>query len=149
MSPEFDYISVNLRNAVRDRARNHCEYCVCPANYCPDSFTIDHTKPRQSGGPTTLENLAWSCHGCNSFKHVRTTFTDPETQQEISLFNPRQQSWSEHFQWNVDCTQMIGLTACGRATIVALKLNRPNVINLRRLLANAQLHPPSWLLESD
>jgi hypothetical protein len=39
---------------------------------------------------------------------------------------------------------MIGLTACGRATIVALKLNRPNVVNLRRLLANAQLHPPSW-----
>jgi hypothetical protein len=43
-----------------------------------------------------------------------------------------------------DATQMIGLSACGRATIVALKLNRANVVNLRRLLANAQLHPPSW-----
>jgi hypothetical protein len=37
---------------------------------------------------------------------------------------------------------MIGLTACGRATIAALKLNRLGVVNLRRLLITAQLHPP-------
>jgi HNH endonuclease len=141
---ESEYIAVRLRNAVRERAHNHCEYCSCPADYAPDSFTIDHTQPRQSGGPTTLENLAWACQGCNGSKHTRTAFLDPETQQEIPLFNPRQQFWHEHFQWSSDVTQMIGLTACGRATIVALKLNRPSVMNLRRLLANAQLHPPSW-----
>jgi hypothetical protein len=144
MPPESDYIAVSLRNAVRDRAHNHCEYCVCPADYSPDSFTIDHTQPRQSGGPNTFDNLAWACQGCNGSKYTRTTFIDPETQQETPLFNPRQQAWSDHFQWSPDRTQMLGLTACGRATIVALKLNRPNVMNLRRLLANAQLHPPTW-----
>jgi hypothetical protein len=144
MPSESDYISPSLRRAVRDRAHNHCEYCVCPADYSPGSFSIDHTHPRQSGGPTTLENLAWACQGCNGSKQARTTFIDPETQQQTPLFNPRRQSWHDHFQWNSDFTQMVGLTACGRATIVALKLNRPSVINLRRLLANFQLHPPTW-----
>ncbi|WP_256875051.1 hypothetical protein [Nostoc sp. C052] len=37
---------------------------------------------------------------------------------------------------------MIGKTACGRATIEALRLNRFGVVNLRRLLRSANLHPP-------
>ncbi|WP_255515627.1 hypothetical protein [aff. Roholtiella sp. LEGE 12411] len=37
---------------------------------------------------------------------------------------------------------MIGKTACGRATVEALRLNRSGVVNLRRLLRSANLHPP-------
>ncbi len=60
-----------------------------------------------------------------------------------ALFNPRQQSWHEHFSLSEDATQMVGQTPCGRATLEALSLNRPGVINLRRLLALAGLHPPT------
>jgi hypothetical protein len=144
MPSESDYISPSLRSVVKDRAHNHCEYCVCPADYSPDSFTIDHTLPRQSGGLSTFNNLAWACQGCNGSKHIKTSFIDPETQKETPLFNPRSTAWNDHFQWSSDFTQMMGITACGRATIVALKLNRPSVMNLRRLLTNAQLHPPNW-----
>ncbi len=59
----------------------------------------------------------------------------------MDLFNPRQQKWSEHFEWAENFTQLRGKTACGHATVVALKLNRPGVVNLRQLLAAAGLHP--------
>lgn len=38
--------------------------------------------------------------------------------------------------------QIIGLTPTGRATVEALRLNRPEVVNLRRLLFAHGEHPP-------
>lgn len=123
-------------------ARGYCEYCRCSEQFATESFTVEHIKPRQAGGETVLENLAWSCFGCNSYKHTKTQATDPETKEKIALYNPRQQFWSKHFTWSNDFTQVIGKTACGRATVEALRLNRFGVVNLRRLLRSANLHPP-------
>ncbi len=52
------------------------------------------------------------------------------------------QAWSDHFAWNYDFTLVIGLTATGRATVEALRLNRPGVVNLRRALLAIAEHPP-------
>ena len=57
------------------------------------------------------------------------------------MYNPRLQIWSEHFQWSDDFTQVIGKTPFGRATVEALRLNRAGVVNLRRVLFGANLHP--------
>ncbi len=65
--------------------------------------------------------------------------------EKTALYNPRQQVWSEHFRWSDDFTQVIGITACGRATVEALRLNRFGVVNLRRLLRGVNLHPPENL----
>ncbi|MBC6473749.1 MAG: hypothetical protein GDA48_13800 [Hormoscilla sp. GM102CHS1] len=73
---------------------------------------------------------------------MRTVYPDPQTGEEIALFNPRKQNWTEHFNWSEDLIQLIGQTPCGRATIEALALNRPGVVNLRQLLLLAGLHPP-------
>jgi hypothetical protein len=59
------------------------------------------------------------------------------------LFHPRVDRWVEHFAWSDDTTLLIGTTPTGRATVEELKLNREAVVNLRRVLAGAQLHPPS------
>ncbi|HEY9879718.1 MAG TPA: HNH endonuclease signature motif containing protein [Leptolyngbyaceae cyanobacterium] len=142
MPPESERVSPGLRQEVSKRAKQLCEYCRCPAEFSPGSFTIDHIKPRQLGGETTLQNLAWACFGCNGRKYTRTTYVDPVTGQDAALFNPCQQNWHEHFAWSQDATQVIGQTPCGRATVAALALNRPGVISLRRLLASAGLHPP-------
>ena len=75
-------------------------------------------------------------------KHTKIQAVDPETKEKIALYNPRQQVWSEHFSWSDDFTQVIGKTAIGRATVEALRLNRSGVVNLRRLLRSANLHPP-------
>ena len=136
-------IPVAIRRVVAIRANNYCEYCRCPENIGTQSFTVEHIKPRQAGGETILENLAWSCFGCNSHKHTKTVGFDPEMQLQVSLFNPRQQVWSVHFGWSEDFTLMIGKTSVGRATVEALILNRQSVVNLRRVLVFANLHPPN------
>lgn len=142
MSPESDRVTIALRQEVAQRAKNRCEYCRCPDAFSPDSFTVDHIKPRKLGGVTIADNLAWACSGCNGRKYIRTVYPDPQTGEEVALFNPRKHNWTEHFHWNEDFTQLIGQTPCGRATIEALALNRPGVVNLRGLLVLAGLHPP-------
>jgi hypothetical protein len=59
------------------------------------------------------------------------------------LFNPRRQLWREHFVWSGDGTQIIGLTACGRATVLALKMNNDDIVAARRLWVSVGWHPPA------
>ncbi len=136
------YISDALRQIILARAQNRCEYCKSSADITTETFSVEHTYPRSLGGGNTLDNLAWSCLGCNSFKGARINAIDPLTQQLASIFNPRQQIWEEHFSWSADYCEIIGKTPTGRASVQALKLNRKGVINLRRLLGQVGEHPP-------
>jgi hypothetical protein len=52
------------------------------------------------------------------------------------------QPWIEHFMWNDNGTQIPGLTPVGRATVVALQLNRPLLVGARRRWVLAGWHPP-------
>jgi len=79
MPSEFERVSAALRRTVASRSKGFCEYCRCPEEFSPDSFTVEHIKPRQAGGETIAENLAWACFGCNGRKHTKTTHSDPET----------------------------------------------------------------------
>jgi len=105
-------------------------------------FSVEHIVPRSQEGPTNLENLALSCQGCNNHKYRKTHASDPVSGQFVALFHPRQQSWFHHFAWNEDASLALGLTPTGRATIEALQLNRPGLVNLRRILFAAGEHPP-------
>ncbi len=137
-----EYIPTSIRRLVQARARGYCEYCYSPEAYATEGFVVEHVYPRVDGGLTILENLAWSCVGCNAHKHAKITAVDPATEQSVPLFNPRTQRWDECFRWSDDSTQVIGLNACGRATVEALYLNRLGVVNLRSLLILAKRHPP-------
>lgn len=129
------------RRAVEARAQWRCEYCLTPLRFSPQSFNVDHVIPRSLGGLIRLNNLALAC-GCNQYKANRVRAYDPQTRRLVSLFNPRRQAWEEHFTWSADALQIIGLTAVGRATIAALRLNRDELINLRHLLILIGEHPP-------
>jgi hypothetical protein len=107
------------------------------------SFAVEHIDPEQDEGGEELGNLAPSCQGCNNHKYAHTAGTDPVTEQTVPLFHPRQQRWRDHFAWNSDCTQIVGLTPTGRATVEALCLNREGLVNLRRVLFGAGEHPPA------
>ena len=135
-------VTAAQRRAVSARARDCCEYCRSQAAYALQAFSIEHIRPLNKGGATTLDNLALSCQGCNGHKHTKTENRDPVTGQIVLLFHPRRQVWSEHFTWNDDSSLMIGLTPTGRVTIEALKLNRSSVVNLRKALFRLGLHPP-------
>jgi len=82
-----------------------------------------------AGGTTATDNLALACVSCSLRKGARQRIEDPATGKAVKVFNPRQQSWKEHFRW--DKVQVVGLTATGRATVSALALNRPTVVAIR------------------
>lgn len=137
-----EYIPVNLRREVKDRAGGICEYCRSREDFSGQSFCLEHIAPRVAGGETIAENLAYSCQGCNAHKATRTEAEDSLTKVVVQLFNPRTMLWSEHFIWNEDYSEIIGITPTGRATVEALKLNRRGLVNLRRVLFAAGKHPP-------
>ncbi|MGI8467034.1 MAG: HNH endonuclease [Pyrinomonadaceae bacterium] len=132
-----------LRNLVRKRAKEICEYCRIPESFSPQPFCFEHILPKFADGKTTAENLALACQGCNAFKATRTEFADEITETKAQVFNPRKQIWSEHFAWSADFTEVFGITPTGRATIKALKLNRIGLVNLRRALYVIGNHPPT------
>ncbi|HBE17700.1 MAG TPA: HNH endonuclease [Cyanobacteria bacterium UBA11149] len=137
-----EYIPVALKQLVFDRAKGICEYCRSQAKFAIDSLVIDHIQPVSRGGETIANNLALSCQTCNNYKYTKTEANDPVTNEVVSLFHPRQMIWQEHFTWNEDVTQMIGITPVGRATIALLQTNREGVRNIRRVLAIMGYHPP-------
>ena len=103
---------------------------------------LEHLVPLASGGETTEANLWLSCRRCNEYKGAQTSAIDPDTKEPVALFNPRRQIWSEHFQWNDDGTEIIGLTSTGRATVSTLKLNRHLIVTTRRLWVSVGWWPP-------
>lgn len=68
---------------------------------------------------------------------------DPISGERVLLFNPVRQDWESHFRWSTDSTQIIGLTPVGRATIIALQLNRATLVHARALWREAGWHPSS------
>jgi hypothetical protein len=135
-------ISRTLRNRVRRRARGFCEYCLSCAELTGQDFMLDHVVPESKGGTSELSNLCWCCFWCNAFKQARTAARDPRTGHPVVLFNPRESSWHDHFRWSRDATRIVGRTAVGRATIRALRLNRPTLVAARRVWVRHDLHPP-------
>ena len=61
----------------------------------------------------------------------------------VSLFNPRRQAWSEHFAWAEDGAIIVGLTPSGRATELALHLNRLVLVRARQRWISVGWHPPA------
>jgi hypothetical protein len=106
------------------------------------AFSIDHVIPRTLGGKTDLANLALSCPHCNAHKWAHATGIDPETDQAVALYHPRDQVWSDHFQWSaVNRVELQGKTPCGRATVARLQMNHPDVLVVRGLLLDLGIFP--------
>ena len=137
------YITTQEQRDIIERAKGRCEYCQSRMDYSAQPFVFEHITPFNQVGETALTNLALACGGCNGHKYTKTTGRDPISTEIAPLYNPRQQQWHIHFSWSDDYLQIVGLTPTGRATVVALQMNRPGVINIRRLLRMAGQHPPT------
>jgi hypothetical protein len=92
------------RRTIVARAGGGCEYCRSPERFATQSFALEHIIPRSRGGAGTLDNLAFSCQGCNNHKYTKIDARDPASDEIVSLFHPRRQSWRDHFAWNEDAT---------------------------------------------
>ncbi|KYC42367.1 HNH endonuclease [Scytonema hofmannii PCC 7110] len=136
-----------IQEFVRHRANFRCEYCHYLEFLSTSPLTIDHIIPKSLGGSDDVNNLALACRRCNERHYNFTVGLDPDTQQEVPLFNPRQQQWSEHFLWTKDGTKIVGTTAVGRATCNRLDLNDERRIDRfiqksRQLWIQGGFHPP-------
>jgi hypothetical protein len=136
------HISASLRRKLAEESRHRCGYCLTTEANTGIPMTVDHIIPRAKGGKTTLANLWLACYRCNEFKGARTQAEDPLTGENVPLFNPRTQVWTEHFAWSADGTQIIGLTAVGRATVIALRMNDALRVTARRRWVSVGWHPP-------
>jgi hypothetical protein len=103
---------------------------------------IEHIVPTARGGSDEEANLWLSCRLCNLYKGVQTHGRDPATGRAVRLFNPRRQWWWRHFAWSADGLTVVGRTATGRATALALQLNNTIAIAVRRNWVAAGWHPP-------
>ena len=128
------YISAGLRQQVRRRAKNCCEYCLLSEQ---DAFFVhepDHIIAEKHSGATTIDNLALACFDCNRFKGSDIASLDPTSGKLVRLFNPRVDTWTEHFRIDPESGRILGLTDIARATVRLLKLNLPARIEIRATL---------------
>ena len=141
-------ISEATKQSVRERAKYLCEYCHSLELLSANRFTIDHIVPRSLGGSDDLNNLALACRRCNERRYNFVAGIDPETQEIVPIFNPRQQQWAEHFVWTIDGTVIQGSTSIGRATCIRFDLNdmrypeHDSIRQTRIFWTRTGLHPP-------
>ena len=135
-------ISLKLEKEIRLEAENRCGYCLCEQKYVMAWLEIEHIFPLSKDGTTEKENLWLACPFCNSFKSAQTHGNDPITRRKVELFNPRKQIWKNHFAFSPDKVHIDGITACGRATVIALQLNYELALETRKHWVEVGWYPP-------
>lgn len=131
-------IPESLRELVRRRAGQRCEYCLIPEVFV-SLHEPDHIVAVQHRGETSSENLALACFDCNRQKGPNLSSMDPKTGEVVTLFHPRRDKWSEHFL--LDGARMVGRTAVGRATVELLQFNNPRRVRVRAELQRVGRYP--------
>lgn len=127
-----------VRKLVRERAGNRCEYCHLPQHCYDLTFHIEHVVASQHLQDDDPSNLALACDRCNLHKGTNLVTIDHETNDQVQLFNPRTDSWDEHF--SLVSAEIVGTSPTGRATARLLQMNSERRLLLRkRLLSTGEM----------
>jgi hypothetical protein len=130
------------RRRIAEEAQYRCGYCQTQEVVSGIPLTIEHITPKAKGGNDANENLWLSCRLCNEKKGMLLEALDPDTGVMVLLFNPRSQTWFDHFTWSEDGSRIIPKTAIGRATVNVLSLNDELRVHARAIWVKAGYHPP-------
>ena len=128
-----------VRQFVRTRAGNRCEYCRLPQVAAPFlTFHIEHVQAQQHVTDDSTDNLALACPDCNRYKGPNLTTINPLAGKVIRLFHPRIDMWESHFEFRG--AVIVGRTDIGAATARLLQMNNEERIRVRaELLANREM----------
>ncbi len=129
----------SLRQYVFERAGFCCEHCLIHQQRKPVSFHLEHIISAKHGGKTQEDNLCMSCPRCNYYKGSDIASIDPLTGNATFLYNPRKQSWFNHFQLNGAIIEP--LIPEGRVTLFLLRLNAFERVRERSILLRFNLYP--------
>lgn len=131
--------SDKLRQAVSERADYCCEYCLIHQDDLVFKCQTDHIISLKHGGPTQLNNLAYSCVICNTNKGSDVGSVDLPTQVFTRFFNPRTDRWEDHFE--LSGAEILSKTDIGKATVKIFQFNTPERIARRTLLLAIGRYP--------
>ncbi len=137
----MSHVSDKLRQRIVEQAQNRCGYCLGEQRYVFAPLEIDHLRPTAKGGTDDEENLWLACPLCNAYKGTQTQGIDSLSQRKVPLFNPRRQSWKRHFRL-ANGIEIVGKTAIGRATVIALQMNNRLAMTVRQNWFIADWYPP-------
>ncbi|HKI21249.1 MAG TPA: HNH endonuclease [Isosphaeraceae bacterium] len=128
-----------IRELVRERAGDRCEYCLHRQEYAETTHHVEHIVAKQHLGSDDLSNLALASIHCNAHKGPNLTGIDSSSGMIVPLFNPRQDRWADHF--TLRGALIVGRTPSGRATISVLAMNSRHRLNVRAELISQGLYP--------
>jgi hypothetical protein len=138
------FISLELRQSIRERANYVCEYCLIHEDDTFYSCHVDHIISVKHGGPTTGENLAYACAVCNRAKGSDIGSIDWQTGEFSRFYNPRIDQWGEHFC--VAGFEIEPLTTIGRVTAQILLFNaHERILEREALIAVGRFPTPNAL----
>lgn len=126
---------------IATRAGHRCEYRHAPEAVFNFPFEVGHVIPVALGGSDEVSNLALACRSCNVLKSSFIEGVDPDNQETVPLFHPRQHDWDRHFRVDAERAEVHGLTPTGRATVVRLRLNGVAQRAARREWMRLDLYP--------
>ena len=122
---------------VRQSYRFRCGYCGVSETGSGGELTIDHFRPVSKGGDDRDDNLVYACNRCNQFKS--DFFPDPATSApEHRLLHPLLDNAELHFRED-DYGRLQALSATGLFHIRKLRLNRPQLVEYRRIKQEERL----------
>jgi len=108
-----------------------------------DAMEVDHFRPKRRPEFAHLEhewaNLYYCCRRCNQHKSNHWP-TDQETQRGLCFVDPCAEDPDEHFQLcrhpqHDDLCYVMPLTAPAQYTLAKVRLNRDQLVQIRRSLA--------------
>ncbi len=154
----------DVREAVRLRANDACEYCLLPTagkfnieHIIPPARWNDYSSGRLPGvttvsdrrGPNHIDNYAWSCPFCNGAKGKRVSHG--AGRRATRFFDPRYDRWSDHFTFPSSSGYIfiVGATEVGRVTagLMGLDFNAggpEGPLGLRHKMILLGEYPPTW-----
>jgi hypothetical protein len=133
------YVSVELRRLVISRAHRLCEYCLIHEDDTELGCQVDHVIAEKHGGLTVAENLCFACTYCNRAKGPDLGSLSAVTGSLIRFYNPRTDSWSDHFVLNG--ATIDSRTEIGAVTAKILAFNCLERIIERKLLLQLGAYP--------
>ncbi|MFL5242707.1 MAG: HNH endonuclease [Gemmataceae bacterium] len=139
------YIAAELRRLVVARAEGLCEYCFMAEDDTFYGCEADHIISEKHGGRTDADNLAYACVFCNQAKGSNIGSIHWESNTFIRFFNPRIDTWAEHFALVED--RIEGLTPIGIVTARILAFNSGERTLERRTLQDMARYPTASALK--
>ena len=121
-----------LERLVRQRAGGRCEYCRLPQAGPASPSRSTTSSPASIGAARSPATSRTVCVYCNGYKGPNISGLDPATGKLTPLFHPRRHKWSHHFRY--EGGTLVGRTAIGRTTVEVLRINLPNLVELREVL---------------